>query len=97
VLQKLLGKAQEMMLPENYFDVVYFDAFAPDVQPEMWTKDMFFSIYRSMKAAAVLTTYSTKGDVKRALKEVGFTIEKLAGPKGKREILRALKTEMTKL
>ncbi|MFA4852450.1 MAG: tRNA (5-methylaminomethyl-2-thiouridine)(34)-methyltransferase MnmD [Bacteroidales bacterium] len=91
VLQKILGKAQEIMLPENYFDVVYFDAFAPNVQPEMWTKNIFFSIYRSMKTAAVLTSYSTKGDVKRVLKEIGFTIEKLAGPKGKREILRAVK------
>jgi len=90
-LHKINCNAQEMILTENSFDVVYFDAFAPDIQPEMWTKNIFENIWRSMKTNAVLTTYSTKGDVKRILKNIGFKIEKLPGPKGKREILRATK------
>jgi len=90
-LLKIKCKAQDMLLTENYFDLVYFDAFAPDIQPELWTVEIFKNIFRTMKNNAILTTYSTKGIVKRALKESGFTIEKLPGPKGKREILRAMK------
>jgi tRNA U34 5-methylaminomethyl-2-thiouridine-forming methyltransferase MnmC len=83
--------ALEMILPQDYFDLVFFDAFAPDIQPEMWTSQVFCNINSSMRKNATLTTYSTKGDVKRTLKSTGFTIEKLPGPKGKREILRACK------
>ncbi len=90
-IQKLESKVQEMSLPENNFDLVFFDAFAPDVQPELWTTTVFENIHHSMKNEAILTTYSTKGIVKRALKAAGFSIEKLPGPKGKREILRATK------
>lgn len=90
-LLKIQQKIEEAILPENHFDLVYFDAFAPMVQPELWQKDIFEKIYRSMKAEGVLVTYSSKGDVKRALKESGFTIEKLPGPKGKREFCRATK------
>ena len=73
------------------FELVYFDAFSPDIQPELWSKEIFKKVFNSMRRGGVLTTYSTKGDVKRALKEVGFVIEKLPGPIGKREILRAFK------
>lgn len=90
-LFKDIAKVQDVELPENNYDVVYYDAFGPDKQAEMWTANIFSKIYQSMKSGSVLVTYSTKGDVKRALKSVGFTIEKLAGPKGKREVLRALK------
>lgn len=76
---------------ENQFDLVYFDAFSPEVQPELWTEDIFSKVFFSMKAGGTLVTYSCKGIVKRAMKEAGFIIEKLPGPKGKREILRALK------
>ncbi|HNW99522.1 MAG TPA: tRNA (5-methylaminomethyl-2-thiouridine)(34)-methyltransferase MnmD [Bacteroidales bacterium] len=75
----------------SFFDLVYFDAFAPDIQPEMWTEEIFRKLFECMKTGAVLATYSTKGNVKRILKGVGFAIEKLPGPKGKREILRAVK------
>jgi len=75
--------------PKACFDVVYFDAFSPNVQPELWTKPLFEQIYQSMKNGGVLVTYCTKGTVKKTLAEVGFQIEKLPGPKGKREILRA--------
>jgi len=91
ILYKIHETIQKTFFEQNYFDVVYYDAFGPNVQAEMWTKDVFSSIYNSMKVGAVLVTYSTKGDVKRALKESGFSVEKLQGPKGKREILRAYK------
>lgn len=75
----------------QYFDVIYFDAFSPEKQPEMWTEEMFKKLYNASNSDALLTTYCCKGDVKRALKSAGFTIEKLAGPIGKREVLRAKK------
>lgn len=88
--QKYLMPLQNVRLPANAFDVVFFDAFSPDVQPEMWTEEIFKKIASAMKRGGVLTTYSTKGTVKRALKANGFAIEKLPGPPGKREILRAV-------
>ncbi len=82
---------QNSKLEPDYFDVVFFDAFSPDAQPELWTPEIFKLIYSAMKTGGVLTTYSCKGTVKRALKEAGFKIEKLPGPPGKREFLRAWK------
>jgi tRNA U34 5-methylaminomethyl-2-thiouridine-forming methyltransferase MnmC len=90
-IQLLIGRIQEITLQTAHFNVVFFDAFSPVVQPEMWTEDVLQKIAVSMKRGGVLTTYSTKGIVKRALKNVGFKIEKLPGPVGKREILRAAK------
>ncbi|MCK9611601.1 MAG: tRNA (5-methylaminomethyl-2-thiouridine)(34)-methyltransferase MnmD [Bacteroidales bacterium] len=84
-------KIEETQLQDNGYDLVYFDAFAPDVQPEMWTPEIFNKLYIAMKDGGILVTYSCKGDVKRALKSAGFTIEKLPGPLGKREFLRAKK------
>jgi tRNA U34 5-methylaminomethyl-2-thiouridine-forming methyltransferase MnmC len=85
------NKIQEVNLKKEKFDLVYFDAFSPEIQPEMWSVKVFSEIYNSLKSNGVLTTYSCKGDVKRALKSVGFTLEKLPGPPGKREFLRAVK------
>ncbi len=76
---------------QNQYHLVYYDAFSPDTQPELWTKEIFKSLYDAMFKGGVLVTYSVKGDVKRALKAAGFSIEKLPGPAGKREILRARK------
>lgn len=74
------------------YDLIYFDAFAPNKQEEMWTVDLFERLYQACNDGAILVTYCVKGVVKRALKEVGFEIEKLPGPKGgKREMLRAWK------
>jgi tRNA U34 5-methylaminomethyl-2-thiouridine-forming methyltransferase MnmC len=73
------------------FDLVYFDAFGPDVQPEMWTEEVFRKIASGLRKDGILVTYSSKGTVKRNLKAAGFKIEKLPGPAGKREILRAFK------
>lgn len=73
------------------FDVVYFDAFGPDKQPELWTAQVFQRLFRSLKPGGVLTTYSAKGEVKRKLKACGFLVESLPGPPGKREMTRALR------
>lgn len=78
-------------LPDS-IDVVYFDAFAPEKQPEMWSEDAFRRLYNTMNNKAVLTTYCAKGNIRRLLAEIGFTVERIAGPiGGKREILRATK------
>ena len=72
-------------------DIVYFDAFAPEKQPEMWSPEVFARIYEFMRPGGVLTTYCAKGAIRRLLQSVGFTVERLAGPiGGKREILRAV-------
>jgi tRNA U34 5-methylaminomethyl-2-thiouridine-forming methyltransferase MnmC len=73
------------------YDVVYFDAFSPNVQPQMWSGELFGKLYRAMVPGGVLTTYCVKGDVRRAMQQAGFITEKIPGPKGKREILRAHK------
>jgi tRNA U34 5-methylaminomethyl-2-thiouridine-forming methyltransferase MnmC len=75
----------------DHFDLVYFDAFAPDVQPEMWTEQVFAKLFHSMKNNSIFVTYSSKGVVKRALKSCGFDVVKVPGPKGKREIVSAFK------
>ena len=72
--------------------MVYFDAFAPEKQPEMWSEDLFKRIYNAMSPGGILTTYCAKGEIRRMLQHIGFTIERLPGPPGgKREILRATK------
>lgn len=76
--------------PES-FDLIYFDAFAPDNQPEMWSVDVFKAMYRALKPGGILVTYCSKGVVQRAMKEAGFTVEKTPGPPGKREMLRSVK------
>ncbi len=87
----LISTLQEADLPQNLFDVVYFDAFSPEIQPELWGREIFQKISDSMVSGGILTTYSSKGIVKRALKASGFDVEKLPGPPGKREFLRAVK------
>jgi tRNA U34 5-methylaminomethyl-2-thiouridine-forming methyltransferase MnmC len=73
------------------FDIVYFDAFAPEDQPELWTEESFRTIARMMAPGAALVTYCSKGAVRRALIAAGLQVEKLPGPAGKREIVRATK------
>ncbi len=76
---------------ENAFDLIYFDAFGARVQPELWTEDIFEIMFRALKSKGVLVTYSAKGSVRRAMQAVGFAVERLPGPPGKREMLRATK------
>ncbi len=73
------------------FDLIYFDAFGPRVQPELWTETIFEKMYGALGSKGVLVTYSAKGSVRRALQAVGFMVERLPGPPGKREMLRAIK------
>jgi tRNA U34 5-methylaminomethyl-2-thiouridine-forming methyltransferase MnmC len=73
------------------FDLVYFDAFGARVQPELWTVEIFEIMFKAMKSKGYLVTYAAKGSVRRAMQEVGFTVERLPGPPGKREMLRARK------
>jgi len=83
-------KLEEVFLHEQ-IDLVYFDAFAPAVQPELWEESIFKKIFLSMNKDGVLITYCAQGKFKRALKAAGFVVESLPGPKGKREITRARK------
>ena len=90
-LTKRKARLQETILsPENYH-LVFLDAFSPEVQPDMWTAEVFEQIFTSMVHKGILVTYCCKGHVKRAAKSVGFLVEKLPGPPGKREILRLMK------
>lgn len=89
-IQKIQAKIQEAALGKSY-NLVYYDAFGPRAQAEMWTSDIFQNIYHSMSEYGILVTYCAKGDVKRMLKNAGFKIETLPGPPGKREMTRALK------
>ncbi len=73
------------------FHLIYFDAFGARVQPELWTERIFLKMYNALKENGVLVTYSAKGSVRRALQSVGFVVERLEGPPGKREMLRAVK------
>ena len=73
------------------YDLVYFDAFSPEKQSELWSKEIFEKIYNNMNFGGILVTYSSKGIVKRALRDSGFYVNRLKGPSGKRHILRAIK------
>lgn len=73
------------------FDLIYFDAFGARVQPELWTVEIFQKMFKALKNKGLLVTYAAKGSVRRAMQEVGFQVERLPGPPGKREMLRARK------
>lgn len=80
---------------QNKYNIIYFDAFGARVQPELWTEVLFDKMYKALKENGVLVTYSAKGSVRRVMQAVGFTIERLPGPPGKREMLRATKIQNT--
>ncbi len=75
----------------NNIDLIYFDAFGIRVQPELWTEEIFAIMYTSLKPKGVLVTYAANGNARRAMLAVGFTVERLPGPPGKKEMLRATK------
>lgn len=77
------------MDPNGSFDLVYYDAFAPNKQPSLWSEQVFSSIYSLMNPGAILVTYTSKGAVRRTLTTCGFKVEKVPGPPGKREMIRA--------
>lgn len=78
-----------LMEPPGMFDLVYFDAFDPQKQPHLWTQDIFCRISKQVKPGGILVTYSVRGSVRRALISCGFQVEKVPGPPGKREMIRA--------
>jgi len=75
----------------NTFDLIYYDAFGSRVQPELWGEAIFEIMFNALKEGGVLVTYAAKGSARRAMQAVGFTVERLPGPPGKREMLRASK------
>ncbi|KAA3658639.1 MAG: hypothetical protein DWQ10_10775 [Calditrichaeota bacterium] len=88
-LTVIFSDATKMKIPSLGYDAVYHDAFSPDANPELWTPDFFHKIRKTCESGAVLSTYSSKITVQQALREAGFVVEKVPGPWGKRDILRA--------
>lgn len=87
-LFKFNGKLQDFETDQT-FDLIYYDAFAPGTQPELWTEEVFNKLFGFCNPGAVLTTYCAKGAVRRAMIAAGFEVERVPGPPGKREMLRA--------
>jgi tRNA U34 5-methylaminomethyl-2-thiouridine-forming methyltransferase MnmC len=90
-LNKIHADFTKMELPENQFSVIYFDAFAPGKQEEMWQEKLFSALYNSLRNEGIFVTYSAKGAVRRMMQQVGFRVERLPGPPGKQEMLRGRK------
>lgn len=76
---------------DQQVNLIYFDAFAPTAQPELWTKDIYKKLFAMLSPKGILVTYCSKGEVRRNMQAAGFTIEKIPGPPGKREMVRAIK------
>jgi tRNA U34 5-methylaminomethyl-2-thiouridine-forming methyltransferase MnmC len=87
-LEKLQQEVQEFT-PQRQYDLIFFDAFAPRVQPELWTKEIFDKMFALLNPGGILVTYCSKGEVRRNMIAAGFSVEKVPGPPGKREMLRA--------
>ncbi len=85
-LQKMQADARACVFPAG-IDLVYFDAFAPEKQPELWEQEMFDRLYACMADEAIIVTYCAKGEVRRRMQAAGFRMERLEGPPGKRHIL----------
>ncbi len=90
-LTKIEGDLNTEEMPHNTFDVVYFDAFSPEKQEEMWSQTNFKRLYKACHEGAIMTTYCAKGVVRRTMQAVGWEVERLPGPPGKRQIIRAIK------
>lgn len=90
-LNKIHDTLQKYETPKDYFDLIYFDAFGPRAQEEMWHRDLLEKLFHALKPGGILTTYCAKGSFKRDLKSIGFEVESLPGPPGKREMTRARK------
>lgn len=89
-LRKINGDFKDIE-HRQMFDLIYFDAFGARVQPELWTVAIFEKMFTALRSEGYLVTYAAKGSVRRAMQEVGFIVERLPGPPGKREMLRAKK------
>lgn len=91
-LRKISGNLEDLEIPQG-LHLIYFDAFAPEDHPAAWTEDIFRKLFEALLPGGIFTTYCSKGSVRRALQSVGFGVEKLPGPPGKREIVRAWKPD----
>jgi len=89
-LQKKAEQFENLQFDHD-FDLIYFDAFGPRVQPSLWTEEIFTRMHNALSLGGILVTYCAKGSVRRAMQAVGFETERLPGPPGKREMLRATK------
>lgn len=89
-LLKIRTMLQQAELQPTYFDIIYFDAFAPNKQPELWSFPILQKVVHAMKKEAVFVTYCAKGQLKRDLKALGLKVETLPGPPGKMEMVRAI-------
>lgn len=89
--EKRKGDVLKEKFSEDHFHVIYFDAFAPGKQPELWTAELFKKLFASLTTSGILVTYCAKGQFKRDLKQAGFQVESLPGPPGKREMVRAVR------
>lgn len=83
--------AEEHIFPEDYYDLVFYDAFGPKVQPELWKEDLLSHFHKALRQGGILVTYCAQGAFKRALKALGFEVQSIPGPPGKREMTRAVK------
>lgn len=90
-LLKQKQKLEEFIPRENTYNLIYFDAFSPRVQPEMWTKEVFQKMYDALSNKGILVTYCAKGEVRRNMISTGFIVERIPGSPGKREMLRGIK------
>lgn len=90
-INKRMECIENAVLPANHYNLVYFDAFAPRVQPKLWEQVIFDKIWKAMTNDGILITYSATGSVKRNLAAAGFKVESIPGPPGKREITSAVK------
>lgn len=89
--QKTNGDILHTTLPDSFYDLIYYDAFGPPTQPDLWTESVMHKMYKTLKPGGILVTYCAQGQFKRNLKAAGFVVTNLPGPAGKREITRAFK------
>jgi len=91
-LYKIHAKIEKYTMPEACYDLIFFDAFGPRAQEKMWTVEILQKMYDGLVKGGMLVTYCAQGQFKRNLKMLGFEIEALPGPPGKREMTRAIKS-----
>lgn len=89
-LHKIKSAWADLALPDN-INLIYWDAFAPTDQPELWSTIAFKKLFAATSPSGIMVTYSSKSVVRRALQEAGFVVEKIPGPWGKRDMVRAIK------
>ena len=92
-LQLCIGEATDASFSDQIYDSIYFDAFDPEANPELWVPEFFGQLYRALRDGGCLATYSVAGRVRRALTSCGFSVVRRPGPPGKREVLAAWKPQ----